>query len=350
MREKQVYPTDEIPHLWAHGNGTTETKGGIRNSASNLYCSDDGTTIYSYGGHFPIAERIETKQGVVFLMTTRRYSVTTDKHIAAVRQAIRGLGTVFHIDPGPGRTIWNAIEKRQGTRSAWVAGWFNERIERETRAATKPRIRGTTRLRHIDAAKRLRAEWVALHEFFKLPCSVNRVPEIAEDIDALKAEHAEAIEKERKAQERREASARRAAAQRHKAALRLVDRWREGERHPTAPMPGDNGRDVSIHDISYPVLRMRHPIHGDSVVESSHGARVPVDSAKALLRMIPRMDYDKLIPVEVGPYKGVRVNSTHLHIGCQSIPWVEVFAFCDYYEWDKPIVPSAPEPAEAATA
>lgn len=342
---RQVYATSEIPHLWAHGKSAGPTGDpysyGIRNSPRSLYCSGDGRTIYSYGSHFPIARRVETKQGIVFLVTTAAYSATTDRHTAAVRQAIRNLGIVFYIHPGRAETTWNAIEKRQGTRSLWVAEWYNEQIQIALKAACKPRIRGTTRLRHIDAAKRLRAEWVALHEFFKLPCGVNRVPEITEDIDALKAEHAEAIERERKSQKQREASAKRAQARRHAEALQLLPSWRATGEGSYGRTEGGVYR-AGICDLSYPALRV-----SGAEVKSSHGARVPVDSAKALLRMVPRMDYGKLIPVEVGPYTGVRVNSTALHIGCHSIPWVEVFAFCDYYEWDKPTIP---EPVEAATA
>lgn len=55
-RVKQVYPTNEIPHLWAH-----KTQSNARNAQGNLYF--DGDTIYSYGSHFAIARHVTNKSG-----------------------------------------------------------------------------------------------------------------------------------------------------------------------------------------------------------------------------------------------------------------------------------------------
>jgi len=55
-RVKQVYPTNEIPHLWAH-----KTQSSAHNPQHNLYFEDE--TIYSYGWHFPIARHVTNKSG-----------------------------------------------------------------------------------------------------------------------------------------------------------------------------------------------------------------------------------------------------------------------------------------------
>jgi len=49
----------------------------------------DGGTIYSYGRHFPVARRVRAAGGgpPFVLLTTRTYSVTTARHVRAVRAA-----------------------------------------------------------------------------------------------------------------------------------------------------------------------------------------------------------------------------------------------------------------------
>lgn len=80
---REVYPTDEIPHLWVHSKVTSARNGG----RNNLFCDDD--TIYSYGRHFPIARHVTRRgKGKAILFTTRSYSVTTARHVRLVRRAI----------------------------------------------------------------------------------------------------------------------------------------------------------------------------------------------------------------------------------------------------------------------
>lgn len=66
---KRVFPTDEIAHIWAH-----QRQDEARNSGGNFYFN--GPTIYSYGGHFPIASLSGKHPNVVYF-TTRGYSNTT---------------------------------------------------------------------------------------------------------------------------------------------------------------------------------------------------------------------------------------------------------------------------------
>src|SRR5260370_32447533 len=89
-RQRKVFPTSEIPHLWFH-----QTQSDAR-SQGNI--SFDGDTIYSYGTHFPIARHVTSKGGRrAVLFTTRGYSVTTSGHCSSVRQAIPSGTTVFSV-------------------------------------------------------------------------------------------------------------------------------------------------------------------------------------------------------------------------------------------------------------
>jgi len=81
-RTRNVYPTDEIAHLWMH-----QTQDSARNPQGNFYFS--GATIFSYGSHFPIAKLVTGAKGEqAVLFTERKYSNTTAKHVGLVHQAI----------------------------------------------------------------------------------------------------------------------------------------------------------------------------------------------------------------------------------------------------------------------
>lgn len=75
-----------IAHLWAN-----QLQDEARNSG-NFYFN--GSTIYSYGGHFPIAKHIEVNGQKAVLFTTRGYSNTTARHIAVTRQAANHLNVI----------------------------------------------------------------------------------------------------------------------------------------------------------------------------------------------------------------------------------------------------------------
>jgi len=77
---KKVFKSDEVAHIWA---SQSQSEG--RNSARNIYF--EGTTIYSYGSHFPLARFVNGR----VLVTNRSYSVTTSKQLYGVRRAINHL-------------------------------------------------------------------------------------------------------------------------------------------------------------------------------------------------------------------------------------------------------------------
>lgn len=80
-----------ISHLWAN-----QLQDEARNSG-NFYFN--GSTIYSYGGHFPIAKHIEVNEQKAVLFTKRGYSNTTSKHIEVVRQSANHLNVIKCYNP-----------------------------------------------------------------------------------------------------------------------------------------------------------------------------------------------------------------------------------------------------------
>lgn len=338
-RIKSVYGTDEIPHLWAHG---LEVGRKIRNAGGNLHA--EGDTLYSYGSHFPIARRVPTSGGVVYLYTTRRYSVTTRGHCYAAERAMSGNGRTFHIDPvdGAGRSLWEPLADRKGSARP-VAEWFQSLIDDEARSAAAPRIRPATRARHMARIDHLIGEWRAIHAAFRLRIGIDsvRTPGTVDEVRAkyaaefagLERKRKEEAERERLADERRKAE----EAERERVALSLIPAWRMGD-NPRAKVEGSP--DITIRDVRYPILRL-----AGEEVETSWGARVPVDEARKALRILGRMierGGNAAEPAEsIGHYRGMRLEGGALRIGCHLIPLGEVAAFCAAAGWECPAIPNA---------
>lgn len=341
-RMKTVYANHEIPHLWAHA---AQTAGRIRNAGGNLFA--EGDTIYSYGYHFPIARRVEMPAGggVVFLFTTHYYSVTTAKHVSAAHGAVWNLGRVIDIDPHgiDGANLWDILSTRKGSAKP-VARWYQDRVDAAARAAAKPRIRAATRLRHLAAIESILDEWREVRTLFRLRLGEGAVsaPGTVEEIRAKYAADFAREEAEREARLAVEAEreARRRAvddAAESRAIVEILPAWRAGG--PASI--GEGAGRSSIRAIRYPVLR----IVGDDV-ETSYGARVPVDSARKALRALPRL-IDRMADkgaafddaASVGAFRGIKATRPALRIGCHSIPWAEVGAFCAFVGWDCPALP-----------
>lgn len=347
---KNVYGTSEIPHLWAHGIPEGRR---IRNATGSLYA--EGDTLYSYGPHFPIARRVSLPSPdgprTVYLYTTWRYSVTTRGHCYAAERAMHGNGVRFDIDPN----FWDALTDRK--RSAVpVAEHFQALIDNEARSAAAPRIRPATRERHMARAAALIAEWREIHSLFRLRVSVDRV-KAPGSLDEVRAKYAAqfAAEREREAQRKRDEAERKArevaaALERAKDAAPLIARYRAGEDRPTMPNP-KGGRPLSLSDIPYPVLRLirhagNHSADGGEV-ETSYGARVSIADARRALSLLPRLieraksDGVAESSESIGHYRGMSATPAALRIGCHTIPWAEVAAFCADAGWECPALPSA---------
>lgn len=254
-RQKLVHDSDMVAHLWAN-----QSQAEARNQRRNFYF--EGATIYSYGGHFPIAMHVTHKKRRCVLFTTREYSPTTSKHKWIVRGAMRGLGLpVFHVQH-PTRLdhkdnlkayateIISYAQKAKRARSN--AGW----LTREAQAT-------------IEEANAY-SKFFGLRKQFAMPGDLD-LAEIA------------AKEKRARELETKRAAARRAEHERQEReflvkAEAAIERWRS----------------LADTDEDKPVLdRLKYfgtgktflRVHG-SRLESSRGAIVPLDEAIRLLPLI----------------------------------------------------------------
>ena len=109
---RHVYPNHEIPHLWAH-----QSQDEARNSTGSFYF--EGTTIYSYGSHFPIARHVTNERNErAVLFTTAHHSVTTSGHCSAVARAIPPNVPVFRVPHL--RSSWNDLPNHTDNAESYI--------------------------------------------------------------------------------------------------------------------------------------------------------------------------------------------------------------------------------------
>lgn len=298
-RQKHVFKTGEVSHLWAH-----RTQEDARNGQDNLYFTGD--TIYSYGGHFPIARHAVNGAGErAILFTTATYSVTTSGHCSAVRSAIPSGTSVFHV-----RNVCRGTNQRgdltaDDHRSNLAD--YASRIDKDIVTSARARSSYTKEWNHQHAV-RLRDEAFAYCAFFDLPAPV--IPAVPQ----LDSEALTAIRK-REAQRARE-KAEQTKRERADATTRqqeLITKWRAGL------------YSGSLYDV--PVMLR---IDGDEV-ETSRGARFPILHAKRGLRVVRKVRESGHAyirnghTVYLGPYAIDRIEPDGtVKAGCHVVSWEEI--------------------------
>jgi hypothetical protein len=252
-RRKEVFPTDEIPHLWMHA---WRSQGNARNAGGNLYFQQ--ASIFSYGSHFEIARHVETKRGDAVLFNTATYSVTTTRQQSSVRSAIPDSVTVFNVVrldvPDAGRFA--------GDTHAVNIKDYDSRVESALLKAIRARSSYAKESNHEDAVK-TRAERNAYAVFFGLRIKpLASVPALdSKVIDAIKAKEAERVRVESE-------KTKQAKAERLRQMAESIEAWKQGQ-------------SVSLGYDAPTMLR----ING-AEVETSKGARVPLSHAKRALTLV----------------------------------------------------------------
>ena len=332
-RQRHVFPTNEIPHIWFH-----KTQSDARNAQGNLYFENE--TIYSYGSHFPIARHVKNKSGKksAILFTTRSYSSTTSGHISAVRSSIPHGVTVFHVyDPS----------LTSNSMSLHVPQYLKD-IELTAKSAFERKTE-TTRNEDVNSAKSLIAECRAFCAFFglKVP-NFSKLPKI--DADKL-ARQAQAIKDRQHAKDEAQRARWEAESAQHKAeadqwnasgicthtpkhdahnygdvhtcdrmreeeewlakSADIIERWRQGD--PSA---------VLRNPWNLPVMLRIRTFNADesaqyavAQVETSRGARIPVSHAIRGLRFVRSV---------VQRHEAFQTNGHTFHLGNYKIDRIDV--------------------------
>lgn len=270
----------QVAHVWAQQRKESM-------SGSNFYF--DGPTIFSYGGHFPIAKFIERKGKKAVLFTTERRSQSTSKHINYTRQALHGLDLPIFYIKDPTMSVGGPDLRRH----------FQKLLDWKISEIAEARM-SVTRLKHIESANGIcrdanaMAEWFGFRWRIVAPewgeAYINKLREKAKAADAKREVLREADRKEQ---------ARQHEIHKQEHAVR-VQQWLAGA-------------DVQISDGYWEegtLLRVK-----DDKVETSRGAEIPLPHAKRLWPAIRKV-------MESGePYQH---NGHSIHVGEFRIDRIEV--------------------------
>jgi hypothetical protein len=310
-RQKQVFKTEEVAHIWA---SQSQEEG--RNSQANLYFV--GTTIYSYGSHFPMAEIHTAKNGEQFtLHTSRTYSNTTNKHQHYAWRA------VLHMPRFEVPNIFNprAAENVQHLGNL-VADAFMAIISRRTGFAGNSWRKGSYLLERLNEVIE---EFNEYCKFFGIKDRIELDYETLSDLKALMAVKAKAEkasdakraerDKEKCAQRELERAKNKAErAQKLKDLPKELDTWERG--------------DGEAPDLAYSATVRLRINPRDRIIETSHGATV--DFADAII-FIGQLERGELkTGMKVGRYEFKKITKKELVIGCHNIPIKEFKKVSDW--------------------
>lgn len=301
-REKHVFDTHEVPHVWAR-----QTQDDGRNPQGNLYFTGD--TIYSYGGHFPIARIVKRNGATAILFTTRSYSSTTNGHTAAVRGAIRHFAPIFHVQHPTENPTADSLKEYEST----VA----ELLAQAARARSYGPSLYAQAVATIDEANRFSA-FFGLRRRLKQPADIeSALADARERTNTEKRRNAklEAVRAKRVA----EADAERAAW-----FANALHVWLAG---------GNPDRGVwRFYSIDPAYLRI-DPAE-PNMVQTSAGARVPLAVAERAYR---RMS----VGADLGGYRISDVTTDVVKVGCHTFQRSEVERFARSVGWSQAATPQS---------
>jgi hypothetical protein len=289
---RTVHPTSEIPHLWIH-----QTQTEAKNPGHNLYFT--GTTIYSYGSHFPMADIVERKGKRAVMFTTRTYSVTTAKHLSQTKRAVPAGMQVFEVSDIFARKVDEHKKNLEG---------YRRRINEFALKSLRARTTFNKEWKHKEALA-LAAEASLYAVFFNLRFKPPTVPALDSKLlwDMKAKEDAK-----RKAQNEAARERRRLADEEN--LKQFIERFRNGE---------------TVYGGGYGAPTMLR-LEGEEVV-TSRGARVPASHAKRAIKFVRTVmesgqEWQRNgHTFHIGPYSLDKVTATGtVHAGCHVIEWAEI--------------------------
>jgi hypothetical protein len=333
-QKRQVFPTGEIAHLWAH-----QTQANARNPQGNLYFK--GPVIYSYRDSFPMARIVENSKGKrAVLYSTATYSVTTSQHQNQVRRSIPSAGKdampVFEV-PSLGtdryasyETLGPVAESVHTANLEYFVRQSRSELETSARARSNAQWLLNSALEYQTTA-RLYAKFFGckMPRFSFLPTGPK--------LEKLRAEYTERKRKSHEATSKAYATRR---ANRDRMWAERNAKWKaereEQERFDALTLPE---RIAKWRNGEYAYGRL-----GDTVllrikgeeVETSLGARVPIDHARRALRLVRAVRRTGKAyqrnghTFHVGHYAFYSITPDGtLTAGCHVIPWAEIARIAD---------------------
>jgi len=302
-----------VAHNWA--NQTSKGKRG-----SNFFY--EGKSIYSYGHHFEVGRLVETEKGnEIVLLQSGSYSQSTNRHQSYARQACNHIES---FDFPLGNRQLNILSGASLTNNDFIRAFnaYGNIVIESSKKAMRSRKYSDLHLK--DAVKAV-DDWNKLKFYFpKLTKGIKRLT-LPSDVQIKKLNDKDKAER---AKERKEKQAR---------IERDENAWLNYETN-------------YVSRIARCLLRQRQVhVNGNVTslvdeVETSHGARVPLQDAKLFFNAIKRFkDSPKacLEQFRPGVQKAFKVGNFRLsnltpkgaNIGCHFIAWTEMERFATQMGW-----------------
>lgn len=237
---KTVFTNNERPHVWYYG---PQQHG--RNAGQTFFFNYG--VIYSYGDHFPIARKVNSRDCV--LITTDTYSNTTAQHVALVCRAIPNTRTLF--------AVKNVLADSKSEHVENLAH-YRERIAEVLIKAARAR---TQYDEYVAIAQKLTDEGNAYSKSFKLG---RKLPALPVDKDAVKS----AVKKQDEKLKKEKA---RAEKKRRNENVDKIAAWLAGESD-------------SLPRLDTVYMR----VNGDNI-QTSQGVTFPVSDARKAFNIILRV-------------------------------------------------------------
>jgi len=294
-----------VAHAWA--NQTNKGKRG-----SNFFY--DGKSIYSYGYHFEVGRIVETEKGnEIVLLNNASYSVSTNRHQSYARQAcnhIESFTLPLNKDARLPFTNYNFV--------VFFRHYGNIVIESSKKAM---RSRKYSDLHLKDAVKAV-DDWNKLRSYFPSLCEGIKRLTLPSDIQIKKLNDQD---KKERAKERKEKQAR---------IEREEDAWLNYEKNYVSRMAKCLLRQRQVSYIPDQGCPPQTRLVDE--VETSQGARVPLQDAKLFFNAIKRFkDSPKacLDRFKVGDFRLSNLTPNGANIGCHFIAWKEMERFATQMGW-----------------
>lgn len=308
---KQVFSNSELPHIWA-----AQSQGSGRTSNGSFYFHN--ATIYSYGGHFPIA----TIKGDTVFFTLRSYSNTTRKHISKARAAVshKNFINVWEVPTGN-------FDYLTTTHEANFKGW-----KRELSAVVAEL--GNKRIRNIGSrvnyAECIIGQIGKYCKYFNLPVTDKELKKLIET-----AKNPQFVELARAAAEKQAAAHEKKVKEAARAYDIYIEMWRERRDEEIKELP-DNTKTLINFYANQAAAFTRLRFNPDTeTVETSKGIEIPAEIAKrayfALNGCLKSSCNGLSIPVL--HYTITETGNDYIKAGCHTIPKTDVQYIATVLNW-----------------
>ena len=301
-RTRHVFPTAQVAHIWAQRN--PEQVDGRSGGRSNLYF--EGDTIYSYGGHFPIATFIENGKFVLF--TNDGYSSTTAKHKGYVARALFGRDvTVLYVDGNP-------LASRMKRSLQRLVIMKNGQLQVDLELGKAQRARLNTQ-DHLYEAERIARDFNHYAEHVRIKTRVVIEP------DGIRMERLERQAEDQRVKRRR------------------ADKKAEKERAVSTALQVEQfraGKPFGFISLEFALLRVK----GGDTIESSLGAEFPLSHGERAFKLIAAVRKNGKPwesnggSIHVGHFVIDAIGSDGtVKAGCHVIEWSEMEALASEQGW-----------------